>query len=77
VVLLVKPGLNLLTGAYIIIVFNTCDKMYDKNTIFHISKSDPSKCGHIVRIECTQNINIYWPPYSDPIINSIVNYIII
>lgn len=68
----VKP-VNL-TGAYIIIVFNTCDKSY--KALFHISKSDPSKCGHVVRLFATDNINLNWPPYTHPTFDKNVDYII-
>ena len=64
-----------LTGAYMITVNTTLNGgPYGPNATFNISKSDPSKCGHIIRpssspgsdYSCSLDIN--WPAFSGPIL---------
>jgi hypothetical protein len=64
-----------ISGAYMITVNTTLTGgPYGPNATFNISKSDPSKCGHVVRpssspgsdSSCT--LNIRWPPNSGPIL---------
>ena len=64
-----------ITGAYMITVNTTLNSgPYGPNATFNISKSDPSKCGHVVRPSsspgsdsvCT--LDITWPNNSGPIL---------
>lgn len=71
-----------IVGAYIITVNTTLTGgPYGPNATFNISKSDPSKCGHVVRqslspgsdSSCT--LDMSWPAYSGPILfKTNVNY---
>jgi hypothetical protein len=64
-----------LTGAYMITVNTTLNGgPYGPNATFNISKSDPSKCGHVVRpshapgSDSSCCLDIRWPPNSGPIL---------
>lgn len=69
-------------GSYMITVNTTLNAgPYGPNATFNISKSDPSKCGHIVRLSqspgsdlsCTLDMN--WPAFSGPVLfKTNVNY---
>lgn len=69
-------------GAYNIIVNTTLTGgPYGPNATFHIAKSDPSKCGHVVRLAHSPgtdkicSLDIIWPVNSGPILfKSNINY---
>jgi len=64
-----------ITGAYMITVNTTLTGgPYGPNATFNISKSDPSKCGHVVRPSSSPGsdnvccLDMRWPPNSGPIL---------
>lgn len=69
-------------GAFNITVNTTLNTgPYGPNATFHISKSDPSKCGHVVRISGSPgsdnvcSLDIIWPSNSRPMLfKTNVNY---
>jgi hypothetical protein len=64
-----------ITGSYMITVNTTLTGgPYGPNATFNISKSDPSKCGHVVRLSSSPGsdniccLDIRWPANSGPIL---------
>jgi len=70
------------TGAYNIIVNTTLNGgPYGPNATFNIAKSDPSKCGHVVRLanapgsDSSCCLDIIWPSFSGPLLfKTNINY---
>jgi len=64
-----------ITGSYMITVNTTLNAgPYGPNSTFNISKSDPSKCGHVVRPSSSPGsdnsccLDMLWPAFSGPIL---------